>query len=34
MMIDPQALASVLPAVFTQAEFRGGLQTFALPENA
>ena len=34
ILIDPQALASVLPEVFTQAEFRGGLQAFALPENA
>jgi Fe-S oxidoreductase len=29
--IDPETLAAVLPEVFTLAEFRGGLQAFALP---
>lgn len=31
--IDPEALAAVLPEVFTQAEFRGGLKAFGFAEN-
>ena len=29
--IDAETLAALLPEVFTLAEFRGGLQAFALP---